>query len=170
MISGLKEWAFIVDALGKGKQNIILRKGGIAEDGGEFKIQAKKFLLFPTQFHQTTDLIKPDWLPFLDGNRFRIDDHTVKVEYFAEVVDSKIVTQIEAVKKLEMYHAWSDSVVEERFNRWDKSVHVMIVQVFKLLEPRDITVKPEYSGCKSWIDIDENIELTGKLVLNPSIH
>ena len=32
-----KEWAMVVDALGRGEQIIILRKGGISEGRGGFK-------------------------------------------------------------------------------------------------------------------------------------
>ncbi len=34
-----KEWAVIVDALGRGDQILILRKGGISEGRGGFQIE-----------------------------------------------------------------------------------------------------------------------------------
>src|SRR2546422_3996735 len=37
--AAFKEWAVVVDALGRGEQVIILRKGGIAEDRGEFELE-----------------------------------------------------------------------------------------------------------------------------------
>jgi hypothetical protein len=33
---GFKEWALVCEALGRGEQTIILRKGGIAEGRGGF--------------------------------------------------------------------------------------------------------------------------------------
>ncbi len=38
-----KEWSYIVTALGKGKQSIILRKGGISEENGDFELKGKEF-------------------------------------------------------------------------------------------------------------------------------
>lgn len=170
MTTAFKEWALIVDALGSGRQNIILRKGGIIEEGGEFELKSKKFLLFPTQFHQTNELIKEAWRPFLDGSKYQPDPSSVRLEYFVEVADSRVITDWETLMKLHNYHAWTEDVVKERFNRWEKSVSMLVVQVFQLLEPIIIELRPEYSGCKSWIEIDEDIELIGKPVLNPGIH
>ena len=31
-----KEWLGVCEALGSGRQSLILRKGGVAEDGGEY--------------------------------------------------------------------------------------------------------------------------------------
>ena len=36
---------------------VLLRKGGIEEKG--FKIEAKRFLLFPSYFHADTALLRP---------------------------------------------------------------------------------------------------------------
>ena len=44
---GLKEWAVTSDALGRGDQILMLRKGGIREDGRHFKIEHDSFLLYP---------------------------------------------------------------------------------------------------------------------------
>lgn len=170
MTTAFKEWALIVDALGSGRQNIILRKGGITEDGGEFELKSKKFLLFPTQFHQSNELIKEGWRPLLDGAKYQPEPNSVRIEYYAEVADSRVITDWETLNRLYNFHAWTEAVIEERFNRWEKNVFMMIVQVYKLLEPITLELKPEYSGCKSWIDIEEDIELVGKPVLNPGIH
>jgi len=47
-MDALKEWATVVKALENGDQTIILRKGGILETSSGFKIESKKFFLFPT--------------------------------------------------------------------------------------------------------------------------
>ena len=48
MRTAFKEWAVIVDALGRGQQILILRKGGISEGPGGFQVEQPEFLLFPT--------------------------------------------------------------------------------------------------------------------------
>ena len=168
MTLAFKEWSYIVDALGKGRQNIILRKGGIAEEDGEFMVRGNKFLLFPTLFHQAKDHIKESWLPFLDGDKFQTTEGKVRIDYFAELADKKLIGDWDMIKKLSAYHAWKESIVEERYNRWDKNVYLLIVQVYKLQTPLFIDMLPEYGGCKSWVELPD-VTLQGKPVVNKTI-
>ena len=48
MRTAFKEWAIVVDALGRGAQILILRKGGLREGSGGFRLEQRQFLLFPT--------------------------------------------------------------------------------------------------------------------------
>src|SRR5262245_61641814 len=54
----LKEWATVCRALESGGQIILLRKGGIYESGGEFHVENREFLLFPTYVHQNLKMLK----------------------------------------------------------------------------------------------------------------
>src|SRR5258705_3213217 len=45
--TAFKEWAIVVDALGRGEQIVILRKGGIREGRGGFHVEHPQFWLFP---------------------------------------------------------------------------------------------------------------------------
>src|ERR1700722_8531099 len=58
----LKEWASVVRALETGRQIILLRKGGILEQGEkrQFQMDQKEFLLFPTYLHQSRGELKPE--------------------------------------------------------------------------------------------------------------
>jgi hypothetical protein len=56
----LKEWASVCGALSRGRQIILLRKGGIYESAGEFEIEHRQFLLFPTYLHQNAAMLKID--------------------------------------------------------------------------------------------------------------
>jgi hypothetical protein len=60
-----KEWAVICEALAQGKQSIILRKGGIAEDECEFGVEHTRFWLYPTFTHQQNDGISEEARPLL---------------------------------------------------------------------------------------------------------
>jgi len=169
MTPAFKEWSFIVDALGKGKQSLILRKGGISEDTGDFELKGKKFLLFPTLFHQAEQMIKPQWLPFLDGNHFHPSHDKVKIKYYAEVADSKIINDWTVISKLNQWHAWKEEVIRERFERWNKSINLLIIQTYELPQEIELEVLPQYGGCKSWVDIETEIELIGKPIINKTI-
>jgi len=65
-MNALKEWATVVKALENGNQTVLLRKGGILETVSGFKIESKKFLLFPTFEHQELKHIKPDFHNYLE--------------------------------------------------------------------------------------------------------
>lgn len=169
MIPAFKEWSYIVEALGKGKQSIILRKGGISEDSEQLVTKGTKFLLFPTLFHQAEQLIKPQWLPFLEGNLYNPTQEEVHLHYFVEVADARVVTDWATIDRLEGWHAWKDEVILERFERWGKSIQLLVVQVYELPKPVTIKLLPEYGGCKSWIQLQEDIDLIGKPIVNKMI-
>ena len=164
-----KEWSYIVTALGKGKQSIILRKGGISEENGDFELKGKEFLLFPTLFHQAEQMVKPSWLPFLKKEQYHEKLEYVRIKYYAKVVDAKVLTDWEQVKKLDSFHAWNEEIIKERFTRWENKIQMLIVQVFELGAAEYILLKPSYDGCKSWIEIEEKIELIGRHIINKSI-
>src|SRR5262245_43178910 len=90
MRTALKEWAVVVDSLGRGDQILILRKGGIAEGPEGFQIEHSEFLLFPTLYHQQRDLVVPEaqarydeLVPALPSQEI------VRLEYFARVAESR---------------------------------------------------------------------------------
>src|ERR1700761_8365307 len=47
-----KEWAGVCDALGSGRQSLILRKGGVAEGPDGFRPEHPAFWLYPTFVHE----------------------------------------------------------------------------------------------------------------------
>ena len=57
----LKEWAVTVEALDKGGQILLLRKGGIREEGRDFRVLHPEFLLYPSYEHQKKELLKESY-------------------------------------------------------------------------------------------------------------
>lgn len=168
-----KEWAVIVEALGRGDQSLILRKGGIAEGRPGFRIEHPQFLLFPTQFHQHRDQVTAggqalfDALPEPAGT-----PDTVGVAYFAKVCGWRKLDSLEQTLRLEDLHVWRPEVITERF-AWGReaSIHAIALRVYRLVEPRSLPVRPEYSGCRSWIELEIDVDLTGaNPVLDEPVH
>src|SRR5688572_5262360 len=60
-----KEWAVICAALAQGRQSLILRKGGIDEDAGDFRVERPRFWLYPTYTHQQNVGIQDEARPLL---------------------------------------------------------------------------------------------------------
>ncbi len=165
-MDALKEWATIVAALENGNQTVILRKGGILETASGFKIQAKKFLLFPTFEHQEEKNLKEQFHNYLDiVKRNRPENGHNKITSYAEVIDEKDIDSVEKVKELSDFHIWSNSYIDERVN-WmpEKPIKAVFLKVYKIPD-RKIPLKSEYHGCKSWININEDIQ-EGKPVLS----
>lgn len=165
-MNALKEWATVVTALENGDQTVILRKGGILETESGFKIPAKKFLLFPTYEHQEEKNLKQKFHSYLDVvKQKRPKNEHNKITSYAEVVDEVDIKSQEKVKALSDFHIWSDSYIDERVN-WmsEKPIKAVFLKVYKIPE-REIPLKSEYQGCKSWININEDIQ-EGKAVLS----
>jgi hypothetical protein len=119
--------------------------------------------LLPTLFHQqresVTDSAQARYdqisqsLPKSDG---------VRLEFFAEVVDWRELTSREDAQRLGGQHIWRDEVIAERFD-WGrkKEIYAIAVRVWRLANPRELPMRESYSGCKSWIELDEGISLAG---------
>src|SRR5437868_14974051 len=56
----LKEWASACHALEMGRQIMLLRKGGIYESAGEFELEHRELVFFPTYAHQNLKMLKPE--------------------------------------------------------------------------------------------------------------
>jgi len=144
-----KEWAPIVQALGTGRQILLLRKGGIAEGPGGFRPEHPRFWLFPTAFHTDPAKLKSS---VSIAHPSPTEPQTVR--YFAEVQETRWLDEPESLKRLDSYHLWAD---EELAKRWtwgtQPGLHALIVRVFQLAQPFPVPFDPEHQGCKSWITL-----------------
>jgi hypothetical protein len=163
MRTAFKEWAIVADALGRGEQTIILRKGGIAEGPGGFRVDQPRFLLFPTLYHQQRDHVLPaaqarydEIAPSLPG------PDRLRVTHFAEVADIRHLDSLAAAERLRGQHIWRDDVIADRFD-WGRAqgIYALAVRVYRLAETHDLPMLPAYGGCKSWIELDTDIPTVG---------
>jgi hypothetical protein len=165
MMKALKEWATVVKALENGNQTVLLRKGGILETTG-FDVESKKFLLFPTYEHQDNASLKSQYYGYLaEARENKPKEGTNRITSFAEVVEEHDLGSMEKIESLSSFHIWSDSYIVERMN-WmpEKPMKAMFLKVFTIT-PTEIPVLPDYQGCKSWIELNVNLE-SGKSVLS----
>jgi hypothetical protein len=157
-----KEWAVICRALAEGRQTVILRKGGIAEEGGAFRPEHAEFLLYPTFFHEHRAGVKPEFLPLLEAaEREKPEPGTIRFTHFVRVTDVKHLTDLGAALALDARHAWTADVVRQRFHYRTPGLFVLSVRVFRLPEPAVRVERPEYAGCKTWVTLDEPVATQG---------
>jgi hypothetical protein len=156
-----KEWAVVVDALLRGEQILILRKGGIREGRGGFQVEHPEFLLFATLFHQQRDAVT-------SAAQARYDElaphfpppETLRIEGFARVVEWRLVSSLKDAQRLRGQHIWRDDVIAERFD-WgrDKQIHALAVRVFRLDSLLKLPMQPSYGGCKSWVELEDDVNV-----------
>ncbi len=152
MTVAFKEWALICEALGSGRQSLLVRKGGIAEGRDGFAFKHDNFFLFPTWFHE--QLEKTTLPPDTPVPRNLEDE--IEIAYAASVEWTRPILDLEVLRRLRSMHVWHDSVIEERFH-YDESpgVHVAFVRVFRLDPPRRLKMEKKYGGCRSWVDLPD---------------
>ena len=156
-MNGLKEWATAIKALEHGKQTVILRKGGVLETASGFKIESKKFLLFPTWEHQEIKHVKPEYHNLLNqtlNNKPKEGYNTITS--IAEVLDHKDISSNKIIDDLSPFHIWSDEYIKERIN-WmpEKPLKAMFLKVFTFPQI-EIPLQSDFKGCKSWIELNSN--------------
>ena len=127
----LKEWAVAVASLREGTSIATVRKGGIREEGREFRMEHRQFLFFPTFEHQKAEQLQP---------RFREDlariqavapgNGQVRLDTWATVTDVIEVTGEHEVRALGDFYVFSEAYALERLQwRPRKPLHVLLLRV-----------------------------------------
>lgn len=163
MRTAFKEWAIVVDALGRGEQILILRKGGISEGRGGFQVEHPKFLFFPTLYHQQRDHVLPRAQKRYDEIAPQLPPPEIlRVEYFAEVVAWRSLDSLAAAERLRGQHIWRDDVIADRFE-WGKvkNIFALAVRVHRLPHAIELPMLTSYGGCKSWIELAHDLATDG---------
>lgn len=154
---GLKEWASVCSALQRGRQILLLRKGGIYESAGEFEVEHRSFLLFPTYLHQNLSLLKPEshqgFVPV------SAEPDRVEIAAAAQVTDILQLQSRPQLDALDDLHIWTPPLIDMRFNyRPENPLYLLLVRVHRLPHPVSIENTPAYAGCKSWVPLEKSLD------------
>ncbi len=160
-----KEWAAIVNALAAGKQTIIVRKGGIREDGGEFQVEHEEFFLFPTFEHQKVEDLKPEAHVFLEqAISEKPKPNQIPVRYYAETKSVIQLTDERDIARLDPFHVWSEKAMTQRFHFGkNKGLFILAVRIYRLEQTETVPYRAEYAGCKSWVEFDTGLKVSGAI-------
>ena len=152
----LKEWAVAVAALERGDTALVVRKGGIREKS--FAVPEARFFFFKSYEHQNEDQLKPAYHDLLRSIPDRPDDGPVVLTSFAEVAGAYEVSEAEELEALDPHHVWTHEYAESRLKwRPKKPLTVLVLRTYLLPEPVELAYRPEYGGCKSFIDLLQDI-------------
>lgn len=158
----LKEWAVVCAALAEGRQTLLLRTGGIAEGPQGFRVEHPSFWLFPTRFHQSTDELVPDVAPLLEEAACSQPPiGLVRLSLYATVEAVHRLSDPSRLSRLDGLHILSPDTLRARFDYRRPGLFVLVVRVYQIPEPIEVTDVPRYAGCHSWVELDESLPTTG---------
>lgn len=172
MAVAFKEWALVCEALGRGDQSVILRKGGIAEGRGGFGFDHPEFYLFPTWHHGQLEKVRVTGavLPDVSPERVTIS-HVAAVEWSGRICDQ------ETAQRLESLHVLARTVIEERFvydtdtgSLGGTGINVAFVRIFNMEPPAVLPMEKAFGGCRSWIELPDIGSATLVSVLSDEEH
>lgn len=172
--TALKEWAVVQRSLTEGHQILLLRKGGLIEETGEFHLHAPWFVLYPTYEHETERAgdLQPCFGQWLREEEERKPPRDViRLEMAAHVTDVLRVDDREKLLKMAPQHVWSAQFIHGRYD-WEpyKPVFALLLRAYRLAAPQERPVRREYGGCRSWITLAEPVTLAGAAPVLPDDH
>lgn len=156
----LKEWAVVCRAMQQGRQILLLRKGGIHESGGEFEIEHRHFLFFPTYLHQNPRMLKEEAHAGFEPHSTEPAQLQLAVAgYVTDIIQLQSRQQMDELDDL---HIWTSPLVDLRFNyRPENPLYLLIVRASRLGTPVMVENTPAYAGCKSWVPLEQTVSTAG---------
>lgn len=147
----LKEWNATIEALGQGKQTILIRSYGTTFDS---------FLLYPTVSYANKDDFldgfQPEYQSFVEDNALPMKEgDKVAIKYYA-TVEKIIEKSPSAVSRLQKNYIWTSEHVRNYLN--GKKAQVWVLRVYKLKEPYMAEPTP---GAIKYANLKEEILLDG---------
>jgi len=148
---GFKEWAIACEALGSGRQSVILRKGGIAEGKDGFAFRHSEFFLFPTFFHEQIEKTRLETANLPSPNELEIT-----LRFFTKVEHVFRIESWPTAAALAPFHILQESVVRERFeDERSSGIQVAFVRVFRVEPEWILPNEKRYGGCRSWVELPD---------------
>lgn len=157
----LKEWAITCEAIGRGEQILLLRKGGIHEEGKDFRVIHREFLLYPTYGHHKADLLRPEHQPALNALLEQPRDaNKITFTLFAKAEEVLEIEDQRKVDDLAPHYIWTTDYAQSRL-RWKPMLplSVMLLRAYRLEQPVAVPWIREYGGRTSWVEVLHDVPM-----------
>lgn len=165
----LKEWAIAVKALLSGELILLIRKGGIREQQGTFRVPSNRVLLFPTYEHQQSRLLRPPYSTQIEQRPALQIGEALEVPGWAQITHQISLAAPTAVliSALEPFHIWNADWVTQRLS-WkpERPAHLLLLRVYRFKTPLVVSYQRYYGGCRSWIQLATPLEAAGTPVVS----
>lgn len=150
----LKEWAVAVKALLNGDTILLVRKGGIREQKGQFSLAARRVLLLPTLEHQNPALLKPDHRLEIPTPIPPPQRETVTFEGWAEITHGFVLGPTPDLSSLLPHLIWNQQFLQDRL-QWqpNRPIYGLLLRAYRLPNPRVLPWEKAYGGCRSWVEL-----------------
>ena len=151
----VNEWNATIEALGQGKQTILIRK---------YDTTQKEFLLYPTISYANKDDVldsfQADYKDFVKDNLLPNGENRIyEVKYFAKV-DEVIEKSSARIGAFNKFHIWTREHVKNYLGR--KPAKIWILRVYKLNKPQ----KLKRSNGMLYANVDKTVKLEGTPVIS----
>ena len=152
----LNEWNATVEALGSGKQSILIRSYNSFEDS--------EFLLYPTHSYANKKIVpncfRDEFKEFVDNNLLpERDGEKTLVKYYAKLVKTSEKSK-SRIGTLNKFHIWTREHVVSHMD--NKKPYVWLLRVYKL----DTPIMLKRSRGMVWATVNEDVELKGTPVIS----
>ena len=151
----INEWNATIEALGQGKQTILIRK---------YNTTLKEFLLYPTVSYANNenilDSFQEDYKTFVKDNLLPDgENRSYEVKYYATVEDviEKPSSRIGAFNK---FHIWTRDHVKNYLGK--NEAKIWILRVYELDEPQML----KRSNGMLYANVEKPVNLVGKPVIS----
>jgi hypothetical protein len=146
----LKEWEVVCQALSGGRQWLTLRKGGIEEEEGEFRLRYPAFYLYPTREHQKLSALRPEFASISPAGPSGL----LHLALYAESLAVRLVESEAQARALARWTVWTDEAMAERWRLYPgKPLLAVLLRVYRLRQPLTVPDDPSYAGCRSWVPL-----------------
>lgn len=154
MVPALKEWAVLIEALTRGEQQVLLRKGGISESSRGFELLHRSFLFFPTWEHQQREWVRPEFHELFEAVR-PADPDRIEIRYRGTAENiAEAPADRTRFNDAAGPHIWTDEFVRMRYDyRPDLPLYLVRVRVEPLETPLNFADTREFRGCRSWVEL-----------------
>ena len=159
----LKEWATVLEAMVRGEQLVLIRKGGLIEPGRGFELRVPVFVFYPTFEHQAVTYLRTPYQRYFDqAGQHRAPEGQVRVDLIGAAVSSVQSSDPAIMQRLAAFHIYNEAFLSQRL-KWqpDQPLTVVVIRAFRFAQPRLLSVVPRYAGCTSWVDLDAPVSLAG---------
>ena len=151
----INEWNATIEALGQGKQTILIRK---------IITTKKEFLFYPTISYANKedilDSFQDEYKDFVNDNLLpNGEDRTYEIKYYAKV-DEVIEKSSSRIGAFNKFHIWTREHVKSYLGR--NSAKIWILRVYKLDKPQ----KLKRSNGMVYANVEKPVKLEGNPVLS----
>ena len=161
--TALKEWATVLEAMARGEQTILVRKGGLIEPGTGFELISNTFVFYPTFEHQAVQYLREPFRAYFEqAASQRAPEGQVRIELFGLAAASWQVRDPSILNRLSPDHIYNDAFLSQRL-KWqpDQPLVIAAIRAFRFPTPRVLPVAARYAGCKSWVELEAPVSLVG---------